>query len=222
MTNGLTWVGVTDVSKIINPGEGLLNWANKVGREGKTLNQARKQGLGDGRTFHTFTERVARGDDPAFLRATLPSRWPISGFIDAFTEWWEQTRPEVLHAEVNVAWEEFMVRGRVDLVRRCTVSECYCHGEGGWLVDYKTGGHRLYAEAHVQIDGYLDIWPHCDYSPRHLCGAELVTLKGDGTWQLHEPLAPRGTFQNALWLWRGVDAIRNEENRRAVEGSAAA
>lgn len=214
----LTWVAVTTVARVVNPGEGLLYWANKVGREGKTIQQARSSGTDNGKALHRVVERICAGSDPEEVRLTTPAGFPLSGFVGGLVRWWQDNDVQPLHSEADVSSTKLMVRGRVDLVRKCDVSGCLCHGDGAVLTDFKTGGHRVYREAHIQGDGYREIWPYTGLLPRHLCAVEFVTLSATETptYQVHPLLAERGTFLRALALWRAVDALDSAINRLAA------
>jgi hypothetical protein len=207
----LTWVAVTDVAKIVNPGEGLMRWANKVGREGKTIEEARKTGTFGGRLVHKCAERLAAGDDPVTVRAQGPSAWPVRGHVGALCQWWEDTAPDVKAVELNVSGDEHRCRGRIDFLRACDLPECCCYGEGVVVTDFKAQGHTLYREQHLQGGGYALLWPLSGHEPRHLCRVEFVTLCATSLdsepYRVQPCLATPEDFASALDLWRRMDRL---------------
>ena len=199
MGSATGWVAITDVAKVVNPGQGLLIWANKQGLAGKTLGES--SGLGGGRRVHRFMERLAAGESPTFM-LDLPVEQPLRAYVDALVGCWQAKAWTILHCEQNVAREDELVRGRIDLAVACDAPDCYCMGEGARVKDFKSGGHRLYPEAHLQGDGYRFVWPYSGLAPRHLCGVDFITLGADARWKEHPLVAPDGYFETALKLWR--------------------
>lgn len=207
------WVGVQTVSKVINPGEGLLRWANGVGLRGQTLDEARKPSQGSGTTLHSFAQQLAKRPEVLFVDEDRP----LPAFGLALMNWWEATNPIVLHQEVEVESARLMVRGRIDLVRACDAAECVCHGEGAVVVDYKTGGAAtVFDEAHLQGDGYREIWFDSGVRPRQLCSVEFVGLDLNGDWKPHPLLADRGDFLAALEVYRRLQRMRDRRHGRGT------
>lgn len=198
------WASVTNVAKIVNPGEGLLRWANRVGLEGKTLDEGRGSGTSNGTLVHRCFERLVAGDDPTEVRRTHTTQ-PLANYVNGLVSWWEQTGPQVLHVEASVKSLPLMVRGRIDCVRKCDTVNCHCYGEGARISDFKTGGHNLYFEPHLQGDGYREIWPDSGLDPRHLCGVEFITIDGNGTFKPQPLIAEHGDFLAALALYRAKE-----------------
>src|SRR5262249_32139553 len=126
---------ITAVAKVLNQGEGLLYWANRVGLEGKTLEEARTAGRSGGTKAHT-----------AFTATTDEPRPDGCGGILA---WHEQTHAHLIATERWVATATPpLIHGKGDYVR---------HADGGGIVvgDAKPlGAGKTYFEQHVQVAGY--------------------------------------------------------------------
>jgi hypothetical protein len=198
----LDWVGVTTVSKILNPGPGLMNWANKQGLAGKTLKQSFGGNTKRGLEVHRAHEALVKGTDIG-----VPSR-EARPFVKSLVAWWRETQPNVCYTEVNLSCERLMVRGRVDGVRLCGDPDCVCYGEGAVVYDFKSGSDRIYDEAHLQGDGYRELWHAGSLRPRHLCGVEFIALPEDGPARVVPCKAAPGDFLAALDLWRRMQRLR--------------
>lgn len=211
---GIDWVGVTTVSKVVNPGEGLMHWANKQGLNGKALKDARSKGTSSGTIVHRAFERIVKGEAQPQDVLNGVTDATLRAYLTAMTGWVAATEPDVVHSEFKLSYEPLAVRGRIDMTVRCKVEGCECYGEGLWIKDFKTGGHKLYKEAHLQGDGYRMIWEANLNDPsmrardvRHLCGVEFITLAYDGTWKPHALLTERGDFACALALYRQIEQL---------------
>jgi hypothetical protein len=131
-------LSITQVAKVLNPGEGLLYWANKVGLEGKTLDEARNNPRSSGTKAHTaFTASADERPDGC------------GGIL----KWFEETHPQLLATERWVATtDDPLVHGKGDYIRR-SVDE---HGRPAVIVgDAKPlGSGKTWFEQHVQVAGY--------------------------------------------------------------------
>jgi hypothetical protein len=129
---------IGQVAKVLNPGEGLLNWANRVGLEGKTLEEARSPKRSGGSKAHTAFTAFAD---------VLPEG---SGGI---VKWAAETAPVILATERWMAsLDAPAVHGKADYVRAGPVVA----GITPLIVgDAKPlGNGRTYFESHVQVAGY--------------------------------------------------------------------
>lgn len=179
------WTSPSKVAKTLNPGEGLLRWANQQGLKGVPLAVARKPGTGAGLSVHSFLERLTAGEDPDVVEAAAaPLQAPTGSYVRGLCGWWREQRPVVLFTEEKVASERLRVRGRIDLVRACTRLGCECYGEGAVISDAKTGGLTAYVESHLQAATYREMWPDVGLRPEHLCGVELVCLDDRARWNV--------------------------------------
>lgn len=214
-TNPLPSVAITKVAKVLNPGEGLVRWANKVGLAGRTLEQARGGGKQTGTKVHSALKTLMDGHQPDLSDYPEAGR----GYVRQLTDWWTHNDVQGLYLEEEVRSERHRFHGRLDLVRRCTTRFCHCYGEGARVADVKTGTNRAYAEHHLQLSAYKLGWPECGKAPLHICGAEVVCLPKDSSGAVVvESAMPPEAFLHALALWRFVDA---SNEGRAMDDSEA-
>ena len=205
--NPLVSVAITKVAKVLNPGEGLLRWANSVGLEGKTLEQARGSGRSSGSSVHQVMEALAG-------RRAMPRKGELSAAARPYAvelyRWWTGNDVQAHSVEVEVASQVHRFHGRMDYARWCRAPGCHCFGEGVVLGDVKTGASSPFPEHLVQLTGYRVAWPESGYDPRHVCGTEVLCLPKGGEPAVAYPnTLPDAAFLHALALWRFVDAQRD-------------
>jgi hypothetical protein len=132
----------------------LLAWANKIGREGKTLNEGSKDARDIGTCAHDLIEdfvlgreRRERGDTPLDIwEGALIS-------LASFKRFWLRedmaNRCEVIGTETLMVDLDRGYGGTADLF-------CLLDGEPACL-DFKTG-KSIYAETAIQLEAYCDLW----------------------------------------------------------------
>jgi hypothetical protein len=180
---------ITQVAKVLNPGEGLLYWANKVGLEGKTLEEARGPKRSSGTRAHTaFTAPPGEhGERPANSGGIL--RWHEERHVRLIaTERWVATR------------EHPLVHGKGDYIR----SE-----EGGVIVgDAKplSGGGKTYFEQHVQVAGYAYA---LEANGVNVVGTEIL-LYDDQDFHVVPGIVTTALFQSLARLAHTVERIKSQ------------
>jgi len=120
---------------------GLLYWANQVGLDGKTLDEAREPATSIGTVVHGMVESFLHGEDvgePKTIEA-------VTGF-ESFRDWWEASKFTVEHTEVPIVSETHRFGGTPDAIMRDSKSRL-CLG------DWKTS-NGIYPDYLWQIGSY--------------------------------------------------------------------
>lgn len=132
----------------------LLAWANKIGREGLTMDEASRDARDMGTAGHDLIEAwLLNRREPE--RGTTPTHIWEGGqrALDSFQSWWEREemhlRIEVLGTETMMVNVEKGYGGTADLV-------CLLDGKPT-VLDYKTG-KSIYAETAIQLAAYAKLW----------------------------------------------------------------
>lgn len=138
----------------------LMQWANRIGREGKTLQEGSRDAMKIGSIAHDLIEAFVLGQ-------TIPERGDIPRDLyepafhcyGKFVSWWREqdmpTRFELLGSEVAMVDRALGVGGTADLVG--TVDGV------ATMLDYKTG-KSIHAETAIQLEAYCHLWEvngHC-------------------------------------------------------------
>jgi hypothetical protein len=104
---------VTTVAGRFDDKQRLVQAANNVGLEGKTLEEAWYGARGIGHEVHAMGEAYLHGEpvpSPSTLEAT-------NGF-ESFVEWWEAGKFTVLHTELPIVSETMRFGGTIDTILR--------------------------------------------------------------------------------------------------------
>lgn len=207
------WVGITTAAAALDKGDGLVQWANRVGLEGTSLDQYRREHRGAGVAKHHTLELIAtdRGHE-------LPDEE-----VARLGPWLEACGGRILAAEHKVEHPELRYRGRIDAIRlahreSATILDerLFVEGESpitsAWqldlpvvAVDWKSYG-RTYPQDHLQLAGYV----HALRAQGFTCvGAEIVQPHGAGL------RVTRGVATDADWLcvlacYRAGERIRRK------------
>lgn len=153
--------------------EPLLYWANKIGREGLTLDEGRTPPMKAGTLAHRYIEAHTReGTKPEDLHHTERERElsPLAMQAYAnFLRWQLLTRIEFTHSEVKLVSEEHKFGGTLDAIATINGKKC--------IVDFKTG--PIYSDHIVQVAAYALLWN--ENNPDDPVGDEIhiLSLKRD-------------------------------------------
>lgn len=129
----------------------LLYWANKVGREGLTLDQARKPAADAGTMAHALVEdhinkrplRQLDGDPDVIAKAR--------NAYEAFLNWEGMTRLEIRHTEVSLVSLRSRFGGTLDAIGTLSRSN------GLALLDWKSS-NSVYSDYLFQMAAYAILW----------------------------------------------------------------
>ncbi len=131
----------------------LLYWANKVGMEGMTLDQARKPAADAGTMAHDLVEAHIHKLAEPVLEGPRETIDKARAAYEAYLNWSRMTNLEVLYTEVPLVSEKHQYGGRLDgvgMVRAMT-------GEKLALCDWKSS-NALYADYLYQLAAYQILW----------------------------------------------------------------
>lgn len=128
--------------------DGLLGWANKLGREGKSHTVERDKAADAGTACHEMAECYANRTE--FDRSKFPSETleKADGAFRAFTEWADQTKLKIARTEVPYISEEYRYGGTLDAM--------FINGKLS-LGDYKTS-NSLRVGMLCQLAAYRHLW----------------------------------------------------------------
>ena len=146
---------VPSVSTLIKPAQetgGLMYWANRVGREGLTLQEAYRLPADIGKVVHQMAQdHVAHREERQYLAeedTVVGARAPF----DAFKSWIKRDRVTILWTEVPLVSKEHEYGGRMDSLG--LIADEY---DGLVLYDWKTS-KGVYPEMLLQLAGYAILW----------------------------------------------------------------
>lgn len=135
---------VTELAKATaGSSEGLVEWANRVGLEGKTLAQARSGGLSDGNRLHAELQRLVLGE---------PLLDAADDAVVTLAEWWSEASDGALGARAEVPLRAVVETplGDVEVWGRADVVVDHPHGVVVW--DAKVG-----RKPYVGVDNLLQV-----------------------------------------------------------------
>lgn len=146
---------VPSVSTLIKPAQetgGLMYWANQVGREGLTLQEAYRLPADIGKVVHQMVQdHVAHREERQYVAeedTIAGARAPMQ----AFELWIQRSRVQILWTEVPLVSKEHEFGGRMD-----SLGLTYDEYDGLILFDWKTS-KGVYPEMLLQLAGYAILW----------------------------------------------------------------
>ncbi len=167
---------IPSVSQIITP----LNQAKYEGISRKVLDKAADRGT----AVHNAIENWLKFDI-----VDIPSEH--MGYMDAFRDWWDTTKPVVVGSEVKVYHKLQKYAGTVDLL-------CYI-GDDLVLIDYKTTAQVSEMTCGVQLEGYAQALK----SHGVVVGQKrILHIRKDGKWKEY------GFPANDARCWRVFGACK--------------
>ena len=143
--DGVRVPAVTTITSRFKESGGLLHWANTMGLEGKTLDEAREPATGVGKVVHSMVESFLHGEDvgaPKTIEA-------VTGF-ESFRDWWEAGKFTVEYTELPIVSETYRFGGTLDTILRDSKGRL-CLG------DWKTS-NGVYPDYLWQIAAYGLLW----------------------------------------------------------------
>lgn len=185
--------------------DNLLGWANRVGLEGLTLDQAREPAANIGQIAHAMAEAYIKGETLDTSKVAPELLEPAQRSFGEYKEWHDQNVVEVLACEVPLVSETLQYGGRMDLV--------FIDRQGRVVMsDLKTGS-GLYGDQLVQVAGYGILWGE-HHSDRPIERYQLIRVDRDGkgvdfTARTADAMAPaREAFRLCRQLYRLQKEIR--------------
>ena len=141
LADGTRVPATTTLTNRFKDSGGLLHWANQVGREGKTLDEAREPATSVGKIVHAMVESFLHGEDvgePKTLEA-------MNGY-ESWLDWWQAGKFTVEYTELPIVSETYRFGGTLDTILRDSKGRL-CLG------DWKTS-NGIYADYLWQIAAY--------------------------------------------------------------------
>jgi hypothetical protein len=142
--------GTTTVISNCNLGsmDGLLFWANQLGRDGKSHTEARDRAADAGTACHEMAECYAKGiqfDGSKYPTEILAK---AEGAFKAFQAWAAQTNLRIAHSEMSLVSEKWKYGGTLD---------CMLVNGSLALGDYKTS-NSIRVGMLCQLAAYRQLW----------------------------------------------------------------
>jgi len=130
--------------------DGLVYWANSVGLDGMTLDEARERVTGPGTIAHAMIEADTKGEALDTSKVANDVLTEARQSFDNYLAWKAANVVEVLSSEGSLVSEELRFGGTHDLV--------YIGRSGKvCMLDAKTG-NGVYGDHMVQVAGYGMLW----------------------------------------------------------------
>lgn len=138
----------TILGKCKDPG-GLVHWAWSLGIEGKDYRQVRDDAAEAGAIAHDWIEDLIHGRELRSFPDTDPETMAkAKRALEAFTEWRDQVRLEVLETEVALVSEKYRYGGTFDALAKVAGRLV--------LLDWKSS-NAVYGEYIAQVGGYYQL-----------------------------------------------------------------
>jgi hypothetical protein len=170
LPDGIVLPSVTTVLGIINK-PFLLNWANKLGREGLTLNEGRGDSLLIGTLTHALCESFITKDEVDLTGISDEVITVANVCFEQFKRWVSDLNVEFIGSEITLMDKTIGLGGTIDLV--CRVKNELC------LVDIKTS-KTIAKEYWLQLNAYRQLYER----------ATDTTVDHVGILQLHKDKSP--------------------------------
>ena len=127
----------------------LLYWANKVGQQGLTLDQAREPAATAGTMAHELVEAHLRGEADPALKGDKDTIEKAKAAFATFLKWQRQSSLTFRHVEVALVSEQYRFGGRLDAIGVV--------GNELVLCDFKTS-NAVYVDYTLQLGAYKLLW----------------------------------------------------------------
>ena len=189
--------------------EVLMGWANKIGRQGQTINEVRNPKADAGTLAHHLIECELTNIDwkqtQEFCEANQDLQVKAMQALEAWNEWWSAREAdgwEVVDAEIAMQDDDAGFAGTCDLMLRDPAGELI-------VADIKTGSPH--AEAIIQMAAYGILY---DERPKY---ALLIHVPTDGR-PVTCHFASDDTLRQAEEIWENLLNISKYKKAWAVIG----
>ena len=122
----------------------LMYWANKQGREGKTMQEAYDTATVPGTIAHLLIECYLKGTDPDLTQYRQEDIDKGQAAFRNFEQWTQQFKFDPMHVEPNLISEKYGYGGTPDVIAEVKGQLC--------IVDWKTG--KIYEDLFLQLVAY--------------------------------------------------------------------
>ena len=142
--------GVTTVLSRFKESGGLMHWAWDLGMQGINYRDVRDKAASTGSICHDMIEEFIHGrsevEAESYVSAPPEDQKRAGQGFDAFHEWWNDSKIELLDTEMHIVSEEFRFGGTPDAVGRDSQGRFV-------LLDWKTS-NNTYLEYIIQLAAY--------------------------------------------------------------------
>lgn len=176
-SSGARVPSVTTVLGRAKESNGLIGWAWKCGRDGITLDEARRGTADVGSCVHDLIEADIHGGDLDGVRYRYAEQGvhldAVERAFNGYLRWREESRLTITATEVPLALARY--GGTIDAMAR---------DERGrlWVVDWKTSA-SVYVDYLAQLAAYADLWAICRGETP--VGARLLRVSKGGSVHEH-------------------------------------
>lgn len=168
---------VTTILGRVKESGGLIGWAWKMGRDGVSLDDARKGTADVGSCVHDLIEAHLHDDDAAPIRARYAAEGVDLALVDeafgAYLRWREESRLTVIATEVALTVPGW--GGTVDAMARDPEGRL-------WVLDWKSS-NAVYVDMLAQIAAYALLWTVARGEAVH--GGRLLRVSKGGSVHEH-------------------------------------
>jgi hypothetical protein len=181
LADGTRVPGSTTICNRFKEAGGLIHWAWAQGRDGKDFRETRDNAADAGGIAHDMIEADIHGDPlPDFSRSKPEHVTLALKALEAFREWRDQVKLEVLETESPLVSEKFRYGGTFDALARINGKLM--------LLDWKTSS-GVYGDYIAQVASYRQLLREC--RGLEVEGAQLLRFgKEFADFHLHHyPLA---------------------------------
>lgn len=184
---------------------GLMWWAWKIGKEGKSLQDERNKAADAGTLAHACAEAIITGQPkPEIPEEHRPA---VEGAVRAFEAWRDQSRIVLSVSEVPLVSEAHRYGGCIDAVGSLD-------GEAA-LVDFKSA-KELYGDHVAQVAAYAKLWEE-NHPDMPLRAWHVLRWSPDGGFNHHQLSAAQ--IDSGWRVFLAALTIYHE--RKAILGRAA-
>jgi len=148
---GMRLPSVTTIISRFKDSGALLYWANSVGREGKTLDEARIPAATAGTMAHQLVEAHLNKRELPDLQGDPEIIGKARRAFDAFLTWSEMSKLQVRHTEVSLVSLKHSFGGTLDAIGMINGSNSLA------LIDWKSS-NAIYADYLYQMAAYKLLW----------------------------------------------------------------
>lgn len=153
LADGTKCPGTTTIIGRFKESGALIAWAYKRGKEGLELYDSRDKAAEIGTVVHDMVERFIAKDSPQKALEALSIQEDIkaaTSAYDAFIEWWESNKFEVVQQEISLVSENHRFGGTPDAIAKDSKGRLV-------LLDWKTAD-GVYMDYLCQLGAYRILW----------------------------------------------------------------
>jgi len=151
--DGIKVPGTTSIIGRFKESGALLRWAYKRGKDGLELYESRDKAAELGTIVHEMVEEYIRGGNPYNVvptAITLEDQAQIVSAFEAFEEWFESNKFQIVEQEVQLVSEIHKYGGTPDAIAIDAKGRLV-------LLDWKTSD-GVYSDHLVQLGAYRMLW----------------------------------------------------------------